>query len=39
MLDTLVITTSLVEGEEGAGYTYALRPGARGTLPFIYTRL
>ena len=37
-LDTLVVTTGLVEGEESSGYTYALKPGARGTLPFLFTR-
>ena len=37
-LDTLVVTTGFVEGEEGSGYTYALKPGALGTLPFLFTR-
>ena len=34
----LVVTTGMVEGEESSGYTYALKPGARGTLPFLFTR-
>ena len=36
-LDVLVVTTAQAEGEENSGYTYAVRPGARGRAPYAFS--